>query len=93
MIDNVRANHVQIDIGNAARKVIARLHSSRVITIFPESPAPTLSMIVFLSSTAADELHGLSDLAFAAILDKQMYVITGDYIIEDAQAISTLCNV
>jgi hypothetical protein len=63
-------------------------NSDSMITIFPESTFSLFSLVIFLSSSAGYQLNTFGNNIFFGIDDKEVNVIRGDNVIENAQAIA-----
>ena len=66
-------------------EVLVQCYSRCVVAIFPERPLSPFALVVFLRSSASDELLALRDTVCACVFDQQVSVIGCDDVIEHAQ--------
>ena len=71
-------------------EVLVQCYSRCVVAIFPERPLSPFALVVFLRSSASDELHAVSNHVRARVFHHKMNVVGRDHVIEHAQTESLL---
>ena len=71
-------------------EVLVQWYSRCVVAIFPERPLSPFALVVFLRSSASDELHAVSNHVRACVFHHKMNVVGRDHVIEHAQTESLL---
>jgi len=66
MLHHAGTNHVQVDVNQAPSQGLPRLNDSGMIPVFPESPLAIFALVVFLTRTSGDKLHGRGNAASVA---------------------------
>jgi hypothetical protein len=67
-------------------RMVIRLHSGCLITIFPKRRFSFLPPVVFLARPSGDQLHRLGDnLSLTAVLDKKVNMVRSHRIIQDTR--------
>ena len=61
MVHHTGANHIQVDIHQAADQMLVALHRGRMIPVLPKCAVSVLAEIEFLSGPAGDQLDAVGD--------------------------------
>jgi hypothetical protein len=82
MRDHSGANHVQVNVHEAAMQVLIGFDSGSVIAIFPESSLPSLALVIFLCGTTRDQLDALGYDISDSIFHQEVNVVARHHIVE-----------
>jgi hypothetical protein len=86
------AHHVQIHIYQALNEMLVGLHSRCMVSVLPKGPFALLPLVVFLSRSSCNELHGSrNNLPLSPVENEKMDVVGSGHVVQDAKPIALLC--
>ena len=85
---DANADHVQVDVSQAAGKVMIGGNRSGMITVLPKGTLSGLSLIEFLGAPPGNQLHAIGKFSPSVILNQSMNMIGSDHIVENAEPIA-----